>query len=439
MTTIVTRTGMWTTTEMMAALLERVMDDLYARGIRALYSHCEECDFLFSRDASTTSCVVAMAVRFYAKFGAVKAFTRGALCLSDNFDTVTGRFVAVENLTFGGAKTYLEHYEAHAFISDHIRWPDARVLRALSIFAKFTDRIATLEAAMEVHPEYRALYDAPNSTLARKRFLDALACRHVADVHAAVLDLGRKLAIGREDPVFAAAEDGEEALRELAASGRATVSDYFGVRLSLLDHVVHANPRFAKLAFGRGAMRALIQDGWKELCEWAVFFARRLQLARHPDLAFTFLMLNRDGALHCETSEHDDDWAVKLEVLKGMESPLDPLLYCDGEEEAENVWDRVRASTERPRRLGRVNALVARSLLQGPDGPSLEGASALLATGWVAWVDRCLPGEGSLLSPPRLPFEAEALPELRTWIEALRDGLVDRKAAGQLQRTHSLS
>ncbi len=57
----------------------------------------------------------------------------------------------------------------------------------------------------------------------------------------------------------------------------------------------------------------------------------------------------------------------------------------------------------------------------------------------MAWVDRCLPGEGSLLSPPRLPFGAEALPELRTWIEALRDGLVARAAAGELQRTQSRS
>jgi hypothetical protein len=86
-----TTTAMCTTTEMMSALLERVVDDLYARGIRALYSHFELCDFLFSRDASTTARVVAMAVRFYAEFGAVKAFTRGALCLSDNFDTVAGQ------------------------------------------------------------------------------------------------------------------------------------------------------------------------------------------------------------------------------------------------------------------------------------------------------------------------------------------------------------
>jgi hypothetical protein len=109
MMTIMTRTGTWTTTEMIAALLERVMDDLYARGIRALYSHAEECDFLFSRDASTTARVMAMAVRFYAEFGAVKAFTRGALCLSDNFDTVDGRVCAVENFAFCSAKTYLEH------------------------------------------------------------------------------------------------------------------------------------------------------------------------------------------------------------------------------------------------------------------------------------------------------------------------------------------
>ena len=327
-----------------------------------------------------------------------------------------------------------------------MQWPDARVLASLPVFAKCTDRLPTLEAAMEAHPEYRALYDAPNSTLARKRFLDALACRHVADVHKAVLDFGRKKNIGLEDPVFAAAAEGEEALRELAASGRATLSDYLNARLSLLDHVPHANPRFAKLAFGRGAMWALIQEGWEELCEWTVFFVRRLQLARNPDLAFTFLMLNRGGALlHCETSEHDDDWAVKLPVPKGMETPLDPLFYSDGEDAAESVWARVRASSEeRPRRLGRANALVARSLLLAPDAALIEGESAaavaLKATGWVAWVDRCLPGEGSLLSPPRLPFGAEALPELRTWIEALRNGLVARDAAGELQqRTGSRS
>jgi hypothetical protein len=137
--------------------------------------------------------------------------------------------------------------------------------------------------------------------------------------------------------------------------------------------------------------------------------------------------------------------ASRLAVPKGMESPLDPLFYSDGEDAAESVWERVRASAERPRRLGRANALIARSLLLAPDAAPIEegesaAAVALRATGWVAWVDRCLQGEGSLLSPPRLAFGAEALPELRTWLEALRDGIVAHEAKGELlQRTQSLS
>ena len=116
---------MLTTTEMMAALLERVMDDLYARGIRALPSS-REGEFHFSRDASTTAPIVAMAVRFFfvAADGRVRVqsgFTRGGLCLSDNFDSVRGRVCALENFAFGGAKTYLEYLEAHRFVSNHVQ------------------------------------------------------------------------------------------------------------------------------------------------------------------------------------------------------------------------------------------------------------------------------------------------------------------------------
>jgi hypothetical protein len=118
-----------------------------------------------------------------------------------------------------------------------------------------------------------------------------------------------------------------------------------------------------------------------------------------------------------------------------MESPLDPLLLADGGDAAAgNIWERVRASAERPCRLGRANALVARSLLLAPEIPSLEGESAaavaLQATGLVAWVDRCLPGEGDLLNPPRLPFGAEALLALRPWLETLSAGLFADADAG---------
>ena len=151
-------------------------------------------------------------------------------------------------------------------------------------------------------------------------------------------------------------------------------------------------------------------------------------------------MLNSGDSLHCETSPHDDDWATKLPVPKGAESPLDVLLPAYGDDAAaEALWERLRTAAP-TRRLGRANALVARSLLApdvAPEGESAAAAVELQATGWVAWVDRCLPGEGSLLHPPRLPFGAEALPALRPWLEALSAGLTERAAEAAQERTLS--
>jgi hypothetical protein len=251
------------TMPLMTPLFWRILDDLHQRGIRALPSS-REGEFLFSRDASTTAPIVAMAVRVFEatsghSFGAQSGFTRGGFCLSDNFDSVRGRVRAVENFAFGGARTYLEYFEAHAFMSDHVRCPAARVLASLPKFAQILDRMG-LEDALGVHPEYRALRDTPDSSSARLCFFDALARRHLETVHRAVLKLGPAKGIGLEDPVFAAAAAAEENLRALAAEDNATLVHYFDVRLALLDHVSHANLRFAKLAFGRGAMWPLIEE-----------------------------------------------------------------------------------------------------------------------------------------------------------------------------------
>jgi hypothetical protein len=124
------------------------VSDLCARGHRALHSS-RSGEFLFSRDASTIAPIVALAVRFAPDGSVQSAFTRGGFCLSDNFDSVLGRVCAVENLTFGGAKTYVEFSQAHRFASDHMQWPDARVLASLPKFAQMVDRKPSLEAAME--------------------------------------------------------------------------------------------------------------------------------------------------------------------------------------------------------------------------------------------------------------------------------------------------
>ena len=200
----------------------------------------------------------------------------------------------------------------------------------------------SLEEALVAHPEYRALSDAPDSSVAPP--LPQRARAPPPDERE-VLKFGRAKGIGLEDPVFAAAAAAKDSLYALAAGDNASLSHYFDARLALLDHVPHANPRFAKLAFGRGAMWPLIEEAWTDLCEWTVYFVRRLQLARKPDLAFTFLMLNSGHVketLHSETSPHDDNWATKLPVPKGAESPLDVLLPAHGDDAAaEALWERM--------------------------------------------------------------------------------------------------
>jgi hypothetical protein len=137
-------------------------------------------------------------------------------------------------------------------------------------------------------------------------------------------------------------------------------------------------------------------------------------------------------------SYKDNLWAVETPVPQGAESPLDVLLPAYGDDAAvEAFWARLRAEAP-SRKLGEANARVARSLLlSSTDTPLLlegeaEAAAELKSTGWVEWVDRCLPGEGSLLCPPRLPpaliAHVRATP-LRPWLEALSAGLAARAAS----------
>jgi hypothetical protein len=141
-----------------------------------------------------------------------------------------------------------------------------------------------------------------------------------------------------------------------------------------------------------------------------------------------------EASFHCETSDKDNLWAVETPVPQGADSPLDVLLPAYGDDAAaEAFWARLRAEAP-SRKLGEANARVACSLLFATDTPleaEAEAAAELQATGWVEWVNRCLPGEGSLLCPPRLPpaliAHVRATP-LRPCFEALSAGLAVRAA-----------
>jgi hypothetical protein len=136
-------------------------------------------------------------------------------------------------------------------------------------------------------------------------------------------------------------------------------------------------------------------------------------------------------------------------VLKGAESPLGVLLPAHGDDAAaERFWERLRAegpARGRPRLASSARPmplLRAASFFRSPacSRARPKAAAELQATGWVAWVDRCLPGEGSLLAPPRLPaalIELARTAPLRPWLEALSAGLTERAAEAAQERSLS--
>ena len=380
--------------------------ELWTRGVRAM-PHPNA--FLFSDETGRR---VATAVRMDLS---QSAFTRGDLGLSDNFDAADGRTVAVENCTFGACKLLLERHQARAFVATG----DAE---ALARFAKY-DGVAEDPAFLEAQRR-------PESREARAAFLEAMAARHLRAVDEAVLRLGKAKQALQADPLYAFCKG-----RDLADS---SLEAYLQARTALLPLLLQANPRFAKLAVGRTVWFPLVERLWSptdpdalDLSIWSVVLARRCQLARHPDLAYTFLMLHCYGDYHCETSDKDDLWALQVMPPEEGSGPLDWLLPQNGMDALAEAmfWDRIAAAAP-TRKLGRANALVARSLMgQLSDAErrlEAEAKAWLERIAWAQWFDSALPGHGSVLDPPSLPQDlllAVGTADGRAWLEALTQGL----------------
>jgi hypothetical protein len=371
---------------------EALVSELCAHGFRALPSS-RKGEFLFSRDASTTTPIVAMPVRFsVAADGRVcvqSGFTCGGACLSDNFDSARGRVCAVENFSFGGAKTYIEYREAHRFVSDHVQWTAARVLASLPKFAPMVDRMG-LEEALGVLPEYRALSDAPDSSVARLRLLNELARRHLMNVHREVLKFGRGKGIGLENPVFAAASASEEELRALAAVDNATLVHYFDAHLSwrTCRTPTRASPSWPSAAARCGhSSRRLgrtCASGASTLC--AASSPRASRTSPSPSSCSTAVR-RRSTPRRRPTTTTGRPSSPSPRARRAPSTCSSPHTagHRDGDSDAaaaepEALWDRLRTAAP-TRRLGRANALVARSLL-APDGAGRQGLDKAQQQSW---------------------------------------------------------
>jgi hypothetical protein len=390
---------------------------LWARGIRSLSPPSakeeeEEEVYLFS---DATGRRVATALRF--RLGAdswQSAFTRGDLGLCDNFDALPGAFVAVETCAFGAAKVLLEAHQARAFLCP-TRWTTPMVEDALAEFAAH-------DRGLSADPAFEALRSAPDAPEARRAFMDALARRSTlcADVRQQVARCAAP-----QPPLLVRCVVAAESLSTASLDG------HLAAKRALLPYLLHADPRIAKLALGRRVWWPLVGRRWAEeaLDLWSVVLARRLQLARHPDLAYSFLMLQR--TLHCEVSARDDLWAVQIvpppssAAADEQPTPLDWLRRPN----MGQMWDHIEREAP-SRKLGCANVLTA-SLLMYPCEVQvdLDAQAWLTAIGWIAWLDAALPGPGSVLAPPVLPaamvkaVRTAGAAEVRAWARRLTDGL----------------
>ena len=393
---------------------------LRRRGVRALPAP-SNLVFLFTDEGGAHGGQrVATALRFRvahtsgAVVGVDTAFTRGELGLSDNFDFEDGQTIPVEIPTFGACKAFVEAHEIGSFIN---KWSDAEVRSTLKGFAALELGRGATPDAPELAPLFGPLLHGASTPADRLAFLGELTRRHFLDVDREVLAYGKKKGY-TQDPVYIACKAREPELAERAAtrlnnSPEDTIAEYIDARKELLPALLHGNPRFAKLAVGRKVLFPLIDTLWgaphTDLSAWSVFFARRFMLARHPTLAYGFLMMQR-GGVHSETSDCDDLWAVQIAPPTKDASPLDWLQQLAPGEESERYWDDIRSKAP-TRKLGVVNARVAQSLL-GALSPEDEAAAQraqdwLARIGWGEWFDRAVVplcgGGGSVFAPPDLP------------------------------------
>ena len=381
-------------------------------------------------------------VRFTAGGMVDFVFTTGDPFFNDNFDfDVSQGVLPTENCAFGVAKSMTELAEIDLFLNDPVA------------FVASVDYPGFIRgrAMPPPPPEGADVYSHYDAWLAR--LLAANYDAMMRDVDGRVKKQ-TKWANPAVDPVVRhlLAEyqrtGGGQALKEqveLALTGPpSTLQCHFAHRMPVAHAVfaiykldrqrlyghqaapaepallLEANPRIAKLSVGRVTLPSF-QAPWtndsQAISEWAVFFARRFFLAHSPMLGFAFCLVHRHATTACEISNDDEIWAYKLPTDDtDAKGPIDKLFFFDAFQPARFETLHKIGATAHKRKLGTVNARVARSLMGLALDADVEahrqvGEAYLRSIGWTQWfdemvADRLYPGQGfSVLDHHTLPPE----------------------------------
>jgi hypothetical protein len=346
------------------------------------------------------------------------AFTTSALGMDDNFDKLEPTpavrpggvdFSSTENFAFGLCKGYLELYKLKALLE----FDDFKAYVAYNADKPWLSAEEKAEAATIVDDlNYKGQDD----------FIKRLMLASVGKTLEQCLALQKKAVDKNEEgdvlmhSLIPGMQQAYDAMKLRAATAGELLFDFSKFkRTFLLDNITKLQPETAKMAIGRSVIFSAIAEDWEGgLATWAVYFTRTHFLCHHPDVAYTFFMVNFPHGGK-EYSKFDDIWAQKYA------KPLGKGALCDIVSPSAEAADKCAAfvvSTidDTTKLLGVANARVVETLYASAafSDASYTKASAdyikakrtLAYCGWRDAVNAATCGD--VFNPPKLPAEHAA-------------------------------
>jgi hypothetical protein len=356
--------------------------------------------------------LVPKALGLYAAAGVKHAFTTSALGMDDNFDKLAPveggvDFSSTENFAFGLCKAYFEVLQVQALMN----FDNFKAYLAYNADKPWLSDEEKAEAAAIVddlnykgHDDFvkRLMLDSVRKTIEQCLALQKKAAEKNEEgdvlMHSLIPGMQRAYEVMKRRVILVDIWD--------------ISVDYFDFkRAFLLDNITKLQPETAKMAIGRCVIYSAIAQAWEGedgLATWAVYFTRMHFLCHHPDVAYTFFMVNFPHGGK-EYSKFDDVWAQKYAKPLGKGALCD-VVSPSAEAAAKCAAFVLSTVDDTSKLLGIANARVVEALYASasstaPTFAATQGyikAKRFLAfCGWRDAVNAATCGD--VFNPPKLP------------------------------------
>jgi hypothetical protein len=330
------------------------------------------------------------------------AFMTSAIGMDDNFDKLTPAegepdFSSTENFAFGMCKGYLELYKIGEMVSCMDAFHSFVAYNADKKWLTDAEKAMAREASETKKDEFlkHLMIEAGGRAVKQCQALMQKAAdkKEAGDVLMHAMIPGMTLSHATMKA---------EAPHKTAAQ---VLDEYTRFKKSFfLDHITKLLPETAKMAIGRSVIYSAIAEEWEGgLATYAVEVTRTHFLRHHPEIAYTFFMINSGSSSGGkEYSKFDDIWAQKCDKPDTPGGGALCDLISSKPEAIEKCLGFVLGTIDDDSKLlAAANKRVVANLLH-MSHPNTKAKALLRDCGWEAAVNQAIPG-GDVFNPPMLP------------------------------------